>query len=399
MKEFDLQLFAEKTDASETETTATETAPAAESPEDIPEELAGLPEDIARETMREASTPESTATESDSEPQSADADSDTKPVSEDETVLNQPNYKVPYTRFKEEIDKKKSLEEQLAAYKKQYGDLPKGNQQSPETQKAPDNPAIKPPVLTTTNQPPAQPVPPMPPIQLDDNAMAQINDAARQQAMQMTGMNQEDVDALEYADASDTKAVRWKAAMDIAKNNIYSAIRTESARRQQASMEFMRQHQAAVNGFNSFYKQESAEPDFSDVQKFATGEHFTSLPEVEQKILYDAYARVERNTASPQDIFIVQRYFSDAKQAYRSQHPLPIAANTAAAAPAAATLAQKENKLQQAEKHPRSEQVEGSATTDGTAVTPANLQHMLDTMKWDDIPKKFQDILLMGGIE
>ena len=61
MKEFDLQLFAEKTDASETETTATETAPAAESPEDIPEELAGLPEDIARETMREASTPESTA--------------------------------------------------------------------------------------------------------------------------------------------------------------------------------------------------------------------------------------------------------------------------------------------------------------------------------------------------
>lgn len=50
--------------------------------------------------------------------------------------------------------------------------------------------------------------------------MAQINDAARQQAMQMTWHESEDVDALEYADASDTKAVRWKAAMDIAKNNI-----------------------------------------------------------------------------------------------------------------------------------------------------------------------------------
>lgn len=397
MKEFDLQLFAEKTDDAATESAAVGTAPDTETTEAIPEELAGLPEDIARETMREASTPEPQAADPESEPQSADADSDTKPVSEDETVLNQPNYKVPYTRFKEEIDKKKSLEEQLAAYKSQYGDLPKGNQQSPETQKA-SEPSIQPPVLTTANQPPAPSVLSMPPIQLDDNTMTQINEAARQQAMQMTGMTKEDVDALEYADTSDTKAVRWKAAMDIAKNNIYSAIRTESARRQQVSMEFMRQHQAAVNGFNSFYKQESAEPDFSDVQKFATGEHFTSLSEVEQKILYDAYARVERNTASPQDIFIVQRYFSDAKQAYRSQHPLPTAANTTAA-PAASTLAQKESKLQQAEKHPRSEQVEGSATTDGTAVTPANLQHMLDTMKWDDIPKKYQDILLMGGIE
>ena len=110
MKEFDLQLFAEKTDDAATESAAVGTAPDTETTEAIPEELAGLPEDIARETMREASTPEPQAADPESEPQSADADSDTKPVSEDETVLNQPNYKVPYTRFKAEIDKKKSLE-------------------------------------------------------------------------------------------------------------------------------------------------------------------------------------------------------------------------------------------------------------------------------------------------
>lgn len=368
--------------------TATDNQETEQAQEEIPEELDGLPEDIAREAMQEASEMEPAEPKEDDDSQDADADSDTKHVSEAESVLNQPNYKVPYTRFKAEIDKKKDLEEKLAAYKEKYGDIPKENQ--PEFQQPPV-PAAQQPAINqqpAATQPPVQQVPSMP--KLDDNTMKQIDVAVRQQAMQMTGMTQEDLESMEYADDSEAKSSRWKAAMDIAKNNVYSAIRAEVAHRQQATAEFVQRHQAAVDGFNSYYRQEAEAPDFQDVQKYAMTERFNSLPEVDRQILSDAYVRVERNTASPQDIFVVQNYFSASKQDYRAQHPLPDK-------PAGAALAQKETKLKQAEKHPRSEQVDGTATTDGVAATPANLQHMLDTMKWDDIPKKYQDMLLGGS--
>lgn len=71
----------------------------------IPEELAGISEDVARNIMAQAARPAANSTNS--------------PVD-----ANDPNdVKVSYSRFKETLDQKNDIERQLAAYRERFGDI------------------------------------------------------------------------------------------------------------------------------------------------------------------------------------------------------------------------------------------------------------------------------------
>ena len=352
----------------------TEKAEPEAAPEEIPEELKGVSEEVAREVMKEAKAEQPKEAEDEDVPD-ADADSDTKHVPEEI-----PTQKIPYDRFKKQVDKTHDLEAQIADLKAKLEAKPAQVQQPQMTAQVP---------AAQSNVPPAPVQQPIP-LQLNQQTLAQIEAATTQQAMQMTGMTQADVDALEYADEKDPKMVSWKAAKDIAKNNVYSSIRQEIAQRQKSANEFLQRHQEAVQGFQTFYQTETAEPDFKAISDFATGEHFTKLPPAEQNVIRDAYARVERNTASPQDIFCVTKYYSDAKQAYRSEHPL-----APAAAPAAAPITNNNANKQ----HPRSEQVSGSASLDGGRFSVPALEKMLAEKNFQDLPPNVQHLLKYGRSE
>ena len=353
----------------------TEKAEPEAAPEEIPEELKGVSEEVAREVMKEAKAEQPKEAEDEDTPD-ADADSDTKHVPEEI-----PTQKIPYDRFKKQVDKTHDLEAQIADLKAKLEAKPAAQVQQP--QMAAQLPTAQ------SNVPPAPVQQPIP-LQLNQQTLAQIEAATTQQAMQMTGMTQEDVDALEYADEKDPKMVSWKAAKDIAKDNVYSLIRQSIQQQQRSAQEFIQRHQEANQGYNAFYQAETAEPDFKEISDFATSEYFTKLPPVEQNVIRDAYARVERNTASPQDIFCVKKYYSDAKQAYRSEHPL-----APAAAPAAAPITNNNANKQ----HPRSEQVSGSASLDGGRFSVPALEKMLAEKNFQDLPPNVQHLLKYGRSE
>ena len=80
----------------------------------IPEELAGVSEDVARNIMAQAAGGENPAGNS--------------PVD-----ANDPNdVKVSYSRFKETLDQKADIERQLAAYREKFGDINAQPQSSPQ---------------------------------------------------------------------------------------------------------------------------------------------------------------------------------------------------------------------------------------------------------------------------
>ena len=233
MEEMNLQLFAEtettepvmesaESGAQEIQTSAPETEPA------IPEELAGVSPDIAREIMKEAESQakdETPAAEEDKPPKNepetagddievdADADSDNKPV--EDNVLETPKQPIPYARFKQVNDKLKAAEKQL-----------KEMQEQREKAKA------------TPAQRPAQPIQPVvpapnPPVQsftLTPEIARQIDAAAKVEALKMTGMTQEDVDNLKYADDDDTKQQTWNTAVAMSRNMILGQIQQEAQR-------------------------------------------------------------------------------------------------------------------------------------------------------------------------
>lgn len=122
MFEFDLQRFAEEAAEpnSEPETSTEEQEP-------IPEELGGLPEDLARETMAEWAQ-----SQAESEPQS-----ELEPQSEPEPPKPPTEESVPYARFKKKVDEANQLKAQLAEYQRQL------QQQQPPQPQQPQTPQLK----------------------------------------------------------------------------------------------------------------------------------------------------------------------------------------------------------------------------------------------------------------
>jgi len=77
-------------------------------------------------------------------------------------------------------------------------------------------------------------------------------------------------------------------------------------------------------------------------------------------------------------MYLIKNYFSQAKAAYRAQHPL--------------RTNQKQTKTEQVT-FPRSGQVNGAGDAGG-GVTVASLEKMLNEMPFDEIDPKYQKMLL-----
>lgn len=270
MIEFDLQLFADETADAESES-APENQPETSTEEQppIPDELGGLPEEYARETMAEWE-------------QMQTADEPEKP---DETPAPVEQPQITREQYQAAINELNQLKAQIAATQQQ---------QRPQVQ-TPQQPIFTPEVSK------------------------QINDAINAEAMQLSGMTADDVASLEYADDDDPRIAQWNQAKYFAQNKVYGAIQQSQIQRQQQAQQFYANHAAAIQTYNEFAQKQFAEPDYQQVVQFATNEFFEQLPPDEQRIVANSYVRIERQTASPAEMMVVKNYFERAQAAYRSR--------------------------------------------------------------------------------
>lgn len=394
----DLQLFAvdnaaevQVDDTPDADTLAAQGA--SEDSVTIPAELDGISEDIAKSIMEEAgmsTEPEegNGEVQDDDTQQSAtaEADSDTKHVADD--VLDVPKTPIPYTRFKQVNDKLKAAEAELEKLRKER-----------PTNVTDQKPAMDQPAKQV--QQPQAVMTPQEPVtagfKLTADVAAKIEEYAKQEAMRMSGLSKEDLDSLAYADDDDPNKVRWTTALTLSRNAITNSVIQAAQVQQQRQHAFMQQHQAMINDFNTFTAEQMQDAIFEDVRKFAVDEYYKTKSPMEQQIINAAWERVQRNTASPAEYLTVVNYFKEAKEAFSRQDiNAQATAETKANQP---SLGKAKRKLAEANKLPRSQQIEGSAATDGKAVTIESLQHMLNTTPWDQIPDEYKQMLLSGTIQ
>lgn len=394
----DLQLFAvdnaaevQVDDTPDADTLAAQGA--SEDSVTIPAELDGISEDIAKSIMEEAgmsTEPEegNGEVQDDDTQQSAtaEADSDTKHVADD--VLDIPKTPIPYTRFKQVNDKLKAAEAELEKLRKER-----------PTNVTDQKPAMDQPAKQV--QQPQAVMTPQEPVtagfKLTADVAAKIEEYAKQEAMRMSGLSKEDLDSLAYADDDDPNKVRWTTALTLSRNAITNSVIQAAQVQQQRQHAFMQQHQAMINDFNTFTAEQMQDANFEDVRKFAVDEYYKTKSPMEQQIINAAWERVQRNTASPAEYLTVVNYFKEAKEAFSRQDiNAQATAETKANQP---SLGKAKRKLAEANKLPRSQQIEGSAATDGKAVTIESLQHMLNTTPWDQIPDEYKQMLLSGTIQ
>lgn len=358
---FDIQKFADE-DAAEgaaAEQDAAQGGEPSQEQEEIPAELEGLPEDIAREAMAEANA----------------EGQDAQPAQEAQQETQIPPETIPYPRFKQEVDKGASKDEEIARLKAEIESMRRQAAQPAQAtpQGRPEAAAQGQPLAQKQGQSPA----------LTKETAQLVSQAIHKQAMQMAGMTAEDLDSLEYMDESDPRKQQWEFAQEMAKNQVFGRIRDAWVAQQQQAQQFLARHQRSVEDFNAFAQQQKGEPDFAQLQEYAREEYYGSLPQQEKEIIAEAYARVERNVASPQEIYLIKKYFEEAKAAYRSQHPV---------AASAARGGRKAAKAEQAKTFPRASQIQGAGGA-GNGVTVASLEKMLDEMPIDQIDPKFIKML------
>lgn len=226
-------------------------------------------------------------------------------------------------------------------------------------------------------KPPQQP--PQPPFKITPEMSTKINQAIQKEAMALTGFSQDDVDSLEYADDDDPRLAQWNQAKNFATSTVLETVRQGRIAQQQQQQQAQANYLAATQIYNEFAQRELKELDFKDIQHFATNEFFEQLKPNEQRIIANSYLNIERQTASPAEMLVVKNYYEQAKAAFRR-------GGGRKRAPAAY------QKAQQAASLPRSDMLRGNSGT--RELTAGELERMLDTMPFDDIPKAYQQTLL-----
>lgn len=342
---------------------------------EIPEELAGLDESFAREAMQEAGIEvpaeetEKNEDETEEEGTTAEADSENKQYD----VL--PNQKIPYKRFKQQLDKNHELEEQIAQLKQQL-------EARAQVQQAPAPQQPQPPMtpVNVQQQPSRQPQQPI----INAEVMKQLKQVVDQEAMKMTGISQEDLQSIEYMEDDDPRKQTWNTARKFAEAQVFQKVQEARNRQLAESRRQIAVHNENVLRYNNFAAEQMADPNFKDIQSFAINEYFSSRDKHDQDIIAEAYTRIQNNAGSPADTMIIRDYFTAAKNAYNKAHSSKKSANS-----------EKNTaiKVKQGQAFPRSGEIEG-ASSDPGAVTVETLERMLDTTPFEKIPKEYQDILL-----
>ena len=191
---FDIQKFAEET----TEEHSTQVESAQENLPPIPEDFDGVSENVAREIMAKSAEQNSTQVESEFD----EVDDDGNYTGEKDLS----RVKIPYSRFKQTIDKKnelenkaKDFEKKLEIYRQRYGDLDSQSQNISQQN-------FQQPPQDTQAQTPTQP------RYFNEDDVKNIDEAIKATTMQMTGFSQEDVDGLDYLDDDDPKIAVWNRA-------------------------------------------------------------------------------------------------------------------------------------------------------------------------------------------
>lgn len=337
-------------------------------PEEIPSELEGIDdEDIARSIMEEAKQDAGKE-----EPVAEESD----PPAEEEQAVEQEEESavspIPYKRFKQVLDKGKAKDEEIAKLKEEIENLKR-------------NPPPQQPVQNV--QPVSQQTPP-PPMRQDDFLFTQenmnlINQAIQNEAVRMSQLTREDLENLDYMEDSDPRKQRWQYAQEMARGVVFDSIRQAQEQKQAQANRFMEMQQRSIFDFNQFANEQKEDPEFNNIVEFGSQKLFPSLPsETDKAVIASAYARVERNAASPEDIYIIKNFFTMAKEAYLNQKQ-----NSEKAKP-------QKSKAEQAKTFPRSGQISGASDSGG--VTVASLEKMLNEMPFSKIDPKYQKMLLGG---
>lgn len=324
-------------------------------PEEAPEET---PVEEAQEVEQEQEAP-------------AEADSDNKQVAD-----NVPG-NIPYARFKQQNDKLKSVERELAELKarletaQQVPPQPVYQQQAPVPQPTPAN----------NNN-------------LDEReVMSAVTQEAIRRAKEKLGLTDDDVNNLDF---SDNIEARYQFQTLVQRES--NAILDQARRNSQERIAREQQVQQATTAFTNFVNQFQAQADAAERWQYISEERFLQLDQFEQGAIKTAFKKLQQNKGTPGDYFLAVNYFNRASKEFDDKKK-PVAPPPPAPTPAPAPVQRvtAADKLKQAQALPKAPNVQGAMSTTTMSLEDiAELMNKPGNEGIDKIPPAIWDRILNG---
>ncbi len=289
------------------------------------------------------------------------------PVANNNKETTEIDYKALYEQQKEELEKLKSSQER---YKKAEEAVVNNLQEPPQPQGQHNH-------FINNNAPQLKITPEIAKI---------IKELTDKKAVELSGLNNEEIEALEYADDSDINKIRYDQAKSMARDMVLRDIQARNAQIQNQLYQAEKYRQDSISDIQNFVKEVQETENYETIMKYVTGEYMNSLPKYQQDVIRQAYVRVNNSQGDMRDNMIIRSLWNEGSSSYfKNKQTVPTNNSS-----------DLNSKMTQRNKMPRVSQIQESGSNNGDVWTIDKIKAAINTGNIDKIPKSIQKQIANG---
>ena len=325
---------------------------------ELNEEQPQVEEEVTEEVQEEAEVQEEVPGEADTDNKAVEQPIDDE--SHDEEYQESGN--VPYKRFKAVNEERKTSKARIKELEEELANLRNAKPPAPPAQ--------------VVEQPQVQ-------SDLTKEQFQRISNIARERAMKRLNLTQEDIDDMEYGD--DSQKAWFNNAIMNETQNIMAEIKAHQAK----EAAFAEEVAATTKEFNEYNAKFGAYSDAQARWDYISQERFNQLPKRRQDVINAAFARLQANKGTYQDMDTVSAYFELANKEWEAKQtpaPVPPVNNNV-------------DKVKKAQALPKAPTVSGGNGGD-TVYTVERIASIMNSPDgWDSLPAEIQKQILEGRLK
>ena len=213
-----------------------------------------------------------------------------------------------------------------------------------------------------------------------------INNLIQERAVKISGLNQDEIDALEYADDNDTNKMRYEQAKSMARNMVMQDVNNKYIELQNRMQYQQNMARTIADETQKFVNEIKGTENYQNIMNYATGEGLNKYSPYEQVAIREAYAKVNAGVGNVSDMMILRSFWNKSVIDFNSNNNVTTKDNTTKI----------KEQINKKNKMPRVSQLQGSGSNKGNIWTIDKIKDALNRGAIDEIPPNIQQQIEKG---
>lgn len=213
-----------------------------------------------------------------------------------------------------------------------------------------------------------------------------INNLIQERALKISGLNKDEIDALEYADDDDANKMRYEQAKSMARNMVMQDVNNKYIELQNRMQYQQTMSRAIANDTQNFVNEIKATENYQNIMNYATGEGLKKYSPYEQTAIREAYAKVNAGVGNASDMMVLRSFWNKSVTDFNSNNNISTKDNTTKV----------KEQINKKNKMPRVSQLQGSGSNKGNIWTIDKIKDALNRGAIDEIPPNIQQQISKG---